>query len=161
MVDNILAGLTAADPAHAASYRTNAAGLKARLAELDRRFRQGLASCERRELLHGGHYAFGYLARRYNLSYHSLSGVSSEAEPSAARMAAMVRQIRESGARFLFTEELLSPRLSEALASETGVELLRLHGGHNLTRDDFHAGLTYINLMERNLATLRKGLACR
>lgn len=161
MVDNILSGFTSADPFNAAYYRGNASALKSRLADLDRRYRRGLASCERREFLHGGHYAFGYLARRYNLAYRSLSGVSSESEPSAARMAAMVRHIRESGAQYLFAEELLSPRLTETLAAEAGVRVLRLHGGHNLALDEFRAGVTFIALMDRNLANLQKGLACR
>jgi zinc transport system substrate-binding protein len=161
MVANILAGFTAADPANAVYYQQNASLLTSRLKDLDRRYFEGLASCQRREFLHGGHYTFGYLARRYNLSYHSLSGVSSESEPSAARMATMVRQIRRSGAQYLFAEELLSPRLTETLATEAGVGVIKLHGCHNLGRDDFRAGVTFIGLMEQNLANLEKGLSCR
>jgi zinc transport system substrate-binding protein len=111
--------------------------------------------------LHGGHFTFGYLARRYGLEYRSLSGLSSESEPSAARMAAMVRQIRSSGVRYLFAEELLSPRLTETLANEAGVAVLKLHGAHNLGRDDVQRGVGFIALMEQNLVNLQKGLACR
>ena len=161
MVDNILTGFAAADPANAAYYRANAATLKRQLTELDQRYRAGLQDCASRTFLHGGHYTFGYLARRYGLEYRSLSGVSSESEPSAARMAAMVRQIRSSGVRYLFAEELLSPRLSETLADETGVTVLKLHGAHNLGRDDFQQGTGFIGLMEQNLVNLQKGLACR
>jgi len=161
LVDNILAGFVAADPPNAAFYRANAALLKNRLADLDNRYRDGLKSCASRDILHGGHYAFGYLARRYDLRYRSLSGVSSESEPSAARMAAMLRSIRKSGVHYLFAEELLSPRLAETLAKEAGVEVLRLQGAHNLSRDEFQRGVGFIALMDDNLASLRKGLACR
>ena len=158
---NILEGFVAADPANASYYRTNAAGLAAKLDDLDQRYQRGLASCATRMFLHGGHYTFGYLARRYGLEYHSLSGVSSESEPSASRMTAMARQIKQSGVRYLFAEELLSPRLTETLAEETGVGVLKLHGAHNLGRDDFQRGVTFIGLMEQNLNNLQKGLACR
>lgn len=158
---NILAGFVAADPANANYYRTNAAGLIAQLDELDQSYRRGLASCDTRMFLHGGHYTFGYLARRYGLEYHSMSGISSESEPSASRMARMVRQIRQSGVRYLFAEELLSPRLTQTLADEAGVGVLKLHGAHNLGRDDFNRGVTFIELMETNLKNLQKGLACR
>jgi zinc transport system substrate-binding protein len=161
IVNNILAGFVAADPANARLYRNNAAMLNARLADLDQRYRDGLSSCATRVFLHGGHYTFGYLARRYGLEYRSLSGVSSESEPSAARMAAMVRQIRTSGVRYLFAEELLSPRLSDTLAAEAGVAVLMLHGAHNLGRDDVRRGVGFIGLMEQNLKNLQKGLACR
>jgi zinc transport system substrate-binding protein len=161
IVNNIMDGLVAADATHAQAYRDNAARLKAGLIELDQRYRDGLASCSTRVLLHGGHFTFGYLARRYGLEYRSLSGISSESEPSAARMAAMVRQIRSSGVRYLFAEELLSPRLTETLANEAGVAVLKLHGAHNLGRDDFQRGVSFIGLMEQNLINLQKGLVCR
>ena len=161
IADNILAGFVAADPAGAQVYRNNAARLNADLAALDQRYKDGLSACATRVFLHGGHYTFGYLARRYGLEYRSLSGVSSESEPSAARMADMVRQIRASGVRYLFAEELLSPRLSETLAAETGVAVLMLHGAHNLGRDDIERGVAFIQLMDQNLKHLQKGLACQ
>lgn len=161
MVDTILDGFVAADPGNAAVYRQNAEVLKKRLATLDVRYRNGLSSCSNRMLLHGGHYTFGYLARRYNLEYHALSGVSSDSEPSAERMAALVREIRSSGSNYLFAEELLSPRLTETLAQEAGVGVLMLHGAHNLSRDDQAKNVTFFDLMERNLVQLQKGLQCQ
>jgi zinc transport system substrate-binding protein len=161
MVDTILAGFTAADPPNEGYYRAHAVELKGRLAALDQRYRDGLSACATRAFLHGGHFTFGYLARRYGLEYRSLSGVSSESEPSAARMADMVRQIRSSGVRYLFAEELLSPRLTETLANEAGVAVLKLHGAHNLGKDDVQRGAGFIGLMEQNLVNLQKGLACR
>jgi zinc transport system substrate-binding protein len=161
MADNILNGFISADPANADVYRKNADTLKVRLAAIDGRFRESLASCETRKLLHAGHYTFGYLAQRYNLEYHALSGVSSDSEPSAARMAALVSQIRLSGTKYLFAEELLSPRLAETLAREADVQVLTLHGAHNLSRDEFLKGATFFDLMETNLERLQKGLQCR
>lgn len=161
MVDNILAGFVAADPGNASYYQSNASKLKTQLADLDSRYREGLASCATRTFLHGGHYTFGYLARRYDLQYRALSGVSSESEPSAVRMAAMIQRIKQSGVHYLFAEELLSPRLTETLATEAGVGVLKLHGAHNLSRDDFRRGVTFIQLMDGNLKNLQKGLACR
>jgi len=161
MVDTILEGFIKADPANGSLYRRNSEMLKARLASLDERYRKALAICDTRKLLHAGHYTFGYLARRYNLEYHALSGVSSDSEPSAARMVALIRQIRSSGAKYLFAEELLSPRLAETLAQEAGVKVLLLHGAHNLSRDEFLKGATFFDLMEMNLERLQKGLQCR
>ncbi len=161
MVDTILDGFIAADPGNGTLYRQNAEALKTRLVALDRRYRKELSSCSTRKLLHGGHYTFGYLAGRYELEYHALSGISSDSEPSAERMVALVREIRSSGARYLFAEELLSPRLTETLAQETGVGVLMLHGAHNLSRDDLSRGVTFFDLMDRNLEQLQKGLQCR
>lgn len=161
MVDAILEGFVTVDPDNSTVYRQNAETLKARLVSLDERYRKSLAVCTTRKLLHGGHYTFGYLADRYNLDYHALSGISSDSEPSAERMVALVRNIKSAGAVYLFAEELLSPRLTETLAQEAGVGVLMLHGAHNVSRDELSRNVTFFDLMERNLEQLQKGLACR
>ncbi len=160
MVDSILEGFVTSNAVNADLYRKNAEKLKVRLADLDQRYKNGLSSCVTRKLLHGGHYTFGYLAKRYNLDYYALSGVSSDAEPSASQMVKLVKEIRSSGAKYLFAEELLSPRLTETLAKEAEVGVLMLHGAHNLSRDDLTRGVTFFDLMERNLERLQKGLGC-
>lgn len=161
MVDTILDGFIAADPGNSTFYTKNAETLKSGLSALDQRYKNVLSSCTTRKLLHGGHYTFGYLSRRYNLEYHALSGISSDSEPSAERMASLVREIRSSGAKYLFAEELLSSRLSETLAKEAGAELLMLYGAHNLSKDDKSKEVSFFDLMERNLEQLQKGLQCR
>lgn len=161
VVDSILEGFIATDPGNGVTYRRNAETLKTALSALDLRYRESLSTCATRKLLHGGHYTFGYLSGRYGLEYHALSGISSDSEPSAVRMAALVREIRSSGAAYLFAEELLSPRLTETLAGEAGVGVLMLHGAHNLSRDDLSRNVTFFDLMERNLGQLQKGLKCR
>lgn len=161
MAANILNGFLAADPANGDFYRKNAAVLQRALADLDQRYRSGLASCDERMILHGGHYAFGYLAHRYGLEYHAMSGVSAESEPSAARMAEMVNRIRQDKVHYIFAERLMSPRLTDTLASEAGVQVLRLSGAHNVSKADFERGVTFIDLMNENLRNLQKGLSCR
>ena len=161
MVDTILAGFVAADPGNSGVYRQNAEELKRQLVALDLRYREKLDVCVTKKLLHGGHYAFGYLAHRYGLDYHALSGISSDSEPSAERMITLVQEIRSSGAKYLFAEELLSPRVTETLAREAGVGVLMLHAAPNLSRDDMSNNVTFIEVMDRNLEQLQKGLQCR
>lgn len=161
MVDNILAGLVARDPAHRDFYSANAAAYKAKLADLDERYRKGLADCGKRMFLHGGHFAFGYLANRYGLRYESAYAVTADAEPSPAKIAELIRDIRANGLSYIYTEELVEPRVADTIARETGARVLRLNGAHNIGRDDLAAGATFLSLMEQNLENLRIGLQCR
>ena len=161
MVDNILAGCIRKDPQNRSFYEKNATAYKARLRELDENFRKGLASCETRLFVHGGHYAFNYLARRYNLSYVSAYGFSPDAEPSPRHVADIVQEIRRHNIKYVFYEELLQPRMAETIAQETGARLLPLNGGHNVTAEELRKGATFIGLLERDLYNLRKGLQCR
>jgi zinc transport system substrate-binding protein len=160
MVDTILAGVVSRDPANRSFYQANAESYKKRLEELDRRYAKTLGTCSSRTLLHGGHYAFGYLARRYNLDYLAATGVTADAEPTPKRLAELVTQIRKLGIKAVFTEELVSPKLAETLAGETGAEVLKLHAGHNISRDELARGVTFPAIMEQNLAALAKGLQC-
>lgn len=155
---NIAQAMIARDPANKEYYRNNLDGLAADLAALDRRFRETLAGCPKKVFLHGGHYAFGYLARRYGLRYVSASAVNADAEPTPTRLAELVRLMRQEKLSYVYTEELLSPRIAETLARETGAKVLTLRAGHNVTRDELDRGVTFISLMEQNLQNLKTGL---
>lgn len=161
MVGNIAAAMAARDPARGDRYLANAAAYQSQLAALDDRFRAGLADCRGKVLLQGGHFTFGYLARRYGLDYHAAAAVNPAAEPTPARLAELVRQLRASGLHTVFSEELVSPRVAETIARETGAAILPLSGGHNISRDQLMQGTTFIAIMERNLENLEKGLECR
>lgn len=161
MVDNIAAGLAQKDPANKEYYLKNAAAYNARLTELDGKFKAGLADCRTRVFLHGGHFAFGYLAERYGLKYLSAYNVSADAEPTPKKMVELIKQMRSNHLKYIFYEELISPTVAETIARETGATLLKLHGIHNVSRDEMERGVTYISLMEKNLNNLRTGLECR
>ena len=161
MIDNIANALAEGLPAKKELFKANAAAYKARLKAVDDRFRTELADCDTREFIHGGHYAFAYLAERYNLHYISAYGVSADSEPSPKKMMELIDTIRRHKLNSVFYEELLSPAVARSVAEETGAALLKLHGIHNITRQELESKTSYIDLMEQNLAALRKGLVCR
>jgi len=161
MVDNIANALSAGDPAHQETFRANAALYKSRLKKVDDRFRTELANCATREFIHGGHFAFTYLAERYNLRYLSAYGVSADSEPSPKKIMELIDTIRRHRLKAVFFEELLSPAVAKSVAEDTGATLLKLHGIHNITRQELDSKTSYIELMEQNLAALRTGLVCQ
>ncbi|MBI5847821.1 MAG: zinc ABC transporter substrate-binding protein [Nitrospirae bacterium] len=161
MVDTIAVAFIAKDPVNRDMYQKNAEAYKARLEVLDRAYQKGLANCRKKIFINGGHYTFGYLANRYGLRYRATYGFSPDAEPTARNLADISKTLRKEGLRHLFYEELLSPRIADTIAKETGASLLKLHGAHNISKEEFNANRTFIELMERNLANLQAGLQCR
>lgn len=161
MVDTVAAAFAERDPSGAAYYRKNADAYKARLAALDQRYKTELADCRVRTILHGGHYAFGYLAKRYGLTYLAAFPLSADAEPGPRQLTELAKLIKEKHLHYVYSEELLSPRVAETLAKETGAGLLQLNGAHTVSRDDLEKGVTFISIMEKNLDALKKGLECR
>lgn len=161
MVANIAKAMAMKDPAHRDLFLANAAAYAARLDTLDADYRRALAPCKKRTLLQGGHFALGYLTARYGLEYHAAAATNPEAEPTAATMAALVRQMRRQDLHYLFSEELVSPKLAETIAKEAGGAVLPLSAVHNLSKGDLERGVTFIEIMNRNLQNLQIGLECR
>ena len=133
--------------------------LATKLRALDATFRAGLDSCARRELV-TSHAAFGYLAARYGLEQVPLTGVTPEAEPTPRRLEEAVRRVRETGATTIFFETLVSPRVAETVARETGARTAVLNPIEGLTQEQAARGDDYFTLMRANLRALRQALGC-
>ena len=161
MVDTIRDGLIQKDPTNKDYYQKNAEQYKATLKALDDKFMRGLRDCKKKTFINGGHFAFGYLAKRYGLTYMSAYGFSPDAEPTPGQLVSISRILKEQELKYIFYEELLAPRVAETIASETGAQLLFLHGAHNISKEEFEKGVSFVGLMEKNLANLEQGLQCR
>ncbi len=161
MVDTILEGLTRQDYVNRDYYKRNADAYKTKLRELDETFKKTLSGCGKDTFVHGGHFAFNYLASRYGLHYISAYGSSPDAEPTPRKIINLKKTIREQSIKYIYYEELVTPRIADILNKETGVRLLKLNGAHNVGKDDLEQGKTFIKLMEENLANLKVGLECQ
>ena len=161
MVDTICEGFSAKDPANKTFYADNARAYNGLLGEIDRRYTNTLAHCKYSDIVHGGHFAFGYLAKRYNLHYVAAYGFSPDAEPTPRRLYDMSEMIKQKGVKYLFYEELLSPRVAETIAKETGVTLLKLSAAHNIAKEELEQNVSFLSIMEQNLKNLATGLQCQ
>jgi zinc transport system substrate-binding protein len=159
MVDQVTKALTRADPGGRPVFDRDAAAYRSGIEALDKRYRAGLADCDRRVIV-TSHAAFGYLAARYHLVQESIAGISPEAEPDPRRLAELTALVQRDGVTTIFTEELVSPRVAETLAREAGVKTAVLNPLEGLTAAEQARGETYVSVMDRNLATLRRALGC-
>ena len=152
--------LSLIDPDGREEFRANADRLNGRLRALDAAFREGLSGCPGRDIVLAGHGAFAYLARRYGLVQRALYGLSPDAQPRPRDLMKAIDYCRRNGVRSIFFEKSVAPDLSRTLAREIGGNVLVLHAGHNLTRDQQDRKVGFFELMEENLRTLRIGLGC-
>jgi zinc transport system substrate-binding protein len=158
-VDVVADALTEVSPSDRATFRANATRYRRELADLDREFERGLATCARREIV-TSHAAFSYLAERYDLSQVAIAGLSPEAEPDPERLASLSDTIEAKGITTVFYEELVSPDVARTLARETGATTAVLSPLEGLSEDQLDAGKDYLTVMRDNLAALRKALSC-
>jgi zinc transport system substrate-binding protein len=159
IVNEVRDALSQADPDHAQAFASNAGAFDRQLGQLDGDYRSGLATCQR-ALIVTSHAAFGYLAARYGLTQDAISGLSPDAEPTPQRLASLKDLVEREGVTTIFTEELVSPKVAETLASETGTTTAVLNPLESLTPDEAAAAADYVWVMRDNLATLRTALGC-
>ena len=121
---NIAAGLAQADPSRAAAFHDAGERYAAEITRMDAWIAQQFAPIppERRRII-TTHDAFGYYAARYNVEFLAPEGLSTDAEPSAKAIAALVAQIRLEHIHAVFIENMTDPRLARMLARETGAVL--------------------------------------
>jgi zinc/manganese transport system substrate-binding protein len=117
-------GLAKANPLRAEAWREAAAAYAARLDGLDRYLRGRVAEVppERRVVV-TSHESFGYFGAAYGVRFLAPQGIAAGAQPSAAQMAALVRQIRAERITAVFLDGPGSQATMERLARETGVRL--------------------------------------
>lgn len=162
MVDTIAKALAEKDPANSEFYLNNAKEYKLKLADLDRRFKETLSTAKHKTIIYGGHFAFGYFAKRYGLEHDSpYEGFSPNAEPSPKAIAELINKLKSSGIKVIYYEELLDPKVARTISQETGAKLELLHGAHNVSKDELTKGVTFLNIMEDNLEKLKVGLECQ
>lgn len=150
-------GLIRVDPKNASFYEERFAENANRLDALDKAFRSAAAGFTKKEIV-VSHEAFGYLCHAYGLEQLAIEGVSSESEPTPAKMAGIIDFVREHEVKVIFFEELASPKVAEAIARETGVRTALLNPLEGLTEENLEAGSDYFSVMEENLEALKQAL---
>lgn len=155
---DIANALAAADPDDAEFFRTQAKAYLEKLEALDREVREAVAKipAERRKVI-STHDAFGYFAAEYGVQFVAPQGVSTETEPSARDIAAIIDQIKAQRIPAVFLENISDDRLIRRIAAETGAKV-----GGTLISDGLtgEKGLapTYIDMVRHNIKALTSAL---
>jgi zinc/manganese transport system substrate-binding protein len=157
-VANIRDALVAADQAGAPAYRANADAYLAKLDTLDREVRDAVAQiAEARRKVISTHDAFGYFAAAYGIAFIAPQGVSTESEPSARDIAAIITQIKTGKIPAVFLENISDPRLMRRISAETGARIGGTLVSDSLTSENGDAP-TYIDMVRHNIKALTSAL---
>lgn len=157
-VADITKALAAADPDDAEFFRAQAGVYQEKLEALDREVREAVATipAERRKVI-STHNAFGYFAAEYGIQFVAPVGVSTETEPSARDIAAIIGQIKAQKVPAVFLENISDDRLIRQIAAETGAKLGGTLISDGLTGEKGPAP-TYIDMVRHNIKALTNAL---
>jgi zinc/manganese transport system substrate-binding protein len=157
-VDNIAQALADVDPAGKAVFQANATAYKREIAALDAQIRRSFEAvpAERRKVV-TAHDAFAYFSRAYGITFVSPVGINTDAEPSAADVGRIIRQIRSEHIPAVFMESISDPRLLERIRLESGARIGGALYSDSLSTAQAPAS-TYLEMMRYNARTIASAL---
>jgi zinc transport system substrate-binding protein len=157
---NIESKLEQVDPANAGAYKSNLDSFLADLRGIDGAYHAGLAHCSQSKII-TTHAAFGYLARSYGFTQYAISGLSPDAEPSAAKVKETVDLAKRENITTIFFESLVNPAVAQAIAAELpNGKTMVLDPIEGIPDEDAAHGATYLTVMLENLDHLRAAMGC-
>ena len=155
-VNTVSVQLSSLDPAGQSAYRANTSAYIQQLDALHSWIVEQVATVpEDNRALVTSHDSFQYYAQRYGIEVVGaiIPSLSTEAEPSAQELAELVEVIEHEGVTVVFTETIISDKLAQRIAEETGANLVAdLYTG-SLGEPGGEAG-TYLDMMRHNTTTI-------
>ena len=159
IVQKLCDALCEIDTDNAAHYKENTRNYLTKLDKLDGEFKDIAAHAVRKEIIVGDRFPFRYFVDAYGLSYYAaFPGCSTDTEASAATIAFLTDKVKKDKIPVVFHIELSNEKICNSICEETGAKSELLNAVHNVTKDDFEKGITYLDLMEHNVTVLKEAL---
>lgn len=144
------------DAAEETKINDNAEKYVAEIAQVDKDLHQAIDG-KISEIVVADRFPFRYFADEFGLKYAAaFSGCSEQTEASAKTISFLISKVKQDKIKKIYKIELSNGKIAETVSKDTGAEVLELHSAHNVTADDFSKGVTYVDLMKRNLLALSK-----
>jgi zinc transport system substrate-binding protein len=160
LLDVIAGAMSEADPQDADAYKANAAAYAQELEAVDAEIEAVVAGGSRKLIVVADKFPLRYFTEDYGLDYAAaFPGCSDQSDASAQTIAFLIDTVERDQLPYIYKVELTNGNVADAIAEETGAEVLELNSCENITKDDFDSGVTYADLMRRNAEALGKGLA--
>lgn len=159
IVDKLLTGVISFDKAEEKKLRENAREYSDKLDAIDKKIKEMVKTAKRKEIIVGDRFPLRYFVDEYGLKYYAaFPGCSEQTEANAKTISFIVKKVREDRIPLVLKIELSNGLVAETVAKEAGVKVEEFQSAHNITEKDFEAGVTYIDLMERNFEVLKMAL---
>ncbi len=162
LCSRIAEALGRADPANAADYTANAAAYAEKLSKLDADYQSAVDAAAVKTVLFGDRFPFRYLTDDYGLTYYAaFVGCSAETEASFETIVFLANKVDELGLKAILQIESADGSIARTIRENTrsgDQALLTLDSMQSVTAKDVAGGVTYLTIMEDNLAVLTDAL---
>ncbi len=147
------------EPNNTAIIQRNLDTFKAQLEELDQDFHE-LARTKTGTLIVADRFPFRYFIEAYQFDYlAAFPGCSEQTEASSKTIAKLTKAAKKNKKKIIFELELSNSKIAKTIAKNSKSKILTWHSVHNLTKEDFESGKTYLDFMRENLTNLSEALS--
>lgn len=160
MLKPICERLCETDPGNAHQYTQNCNTYITEINNASDKISDTVSSFKNPFILVADRFPFSYLAEQYNIGYEAaFDGCAVSTDISLKTMSRLTDTIRKRNIKAVYCTELSNCSIANALREELNVEVIELHSAHNVTLDDFNNGITYVDILYRNVNALERGLS--
>ncbi len=160
IVSSITDAMSQIDKKNSNVYNENKNKYVEKLAQLDEKFSEIVQNGVRDAVVFGDRFPFLYFVTDYGLSYEcAFPGCSSETEPSISTVTRLIDYVRNEKIPVVFYLDFSNDKTANLIAEDTGAKTLLFFSCHNVTKEQFEVGESYVSLMEQNAAVLKEALS--
>ncbi len=159
IVSEIRDTLCKMDEKNADYYRANAADYIEELKSLKQSISDVVDHAQRKTLVFGDRFPLLYFVKEFGLEYKAaFKGCASDSEAGAETVAYLSDYVSENHIPVVFKLELSSGNIASVISRASGAELKTFYTCHNLSKEDFDRGETYVSMMQKNIKSLEEAL---
>ena len=159
IVENLVIELSNLLPEYADFFSANGQAYIAQIRDVQAQIQEIVDNKVRDRLIFGDKMPMAYFIHEYGLQVSAaFAGCSTETEPSEATIANLINKVKEYKVPVVLYVEMSTGKVAKTIADEAGVTAIQIQTMHNVSKEDFNNGETYVSLMIRNLSVLKAAL---
>lgn len=141
------------------TYEENTKNYTNEINNISKEIKNVVDNSKRKELIFADRFPLRYFVDEYNLTYYAaFPGCSEQTEASAKTIAFLINKVKEDNVPVVFHIELSNGKIANAISKETNAKVLEFNAAHNISQSDFDAGVTYTDIMRKNISVLKEAL---
>ena len=147
------------DPSNKDLYIKNANNYINEIKEVDQEIKNIISSSNKKELIFADRFSIRYFVEDYGLNYYAaFPGCAHETEANAKTISFLIDKVKKDDIKVVFKVELSDGNIAKTISEETGAKIETFQTCHNVSESDYESGVTYVDLMKRNIIVLKEAL---
>ena len=147
------------DNGNKAFYKSKTDDYLKKLNELDSSFKSTVKVSARKPMVVADRFPLLYFVKEYGIEFESVfPGCTSETQPSIKTVTKLINYVRSNEVPVVFHIDNSSDSLARTICEDSSAKIETFYSAHNITREQFESGTTFISLLELNLKSLKEAL---